>query len=55
MKKKTKKVLTKIFLIIATVALVGAVFVPPIYYIVNGIKNKKAQAAANITVEEEYK
>ena len=55
MKKKTKKVWTKVFLIIATIALVGAVFVPPIYYIVSGIKNKKASTTANIVIEQEYK
>ena len=55
MKKKTKKTWTKVFLIIATVALVGAVFVPPIYYKVSGIKNKKTSTTADIVIQQEYK
>lgn len=48
MKKKTKKIVTKIFLIIAIVALVAAVFVPPIYYIVNGIKSRNSGTNLNV-------
>lgn len=38
MKQKKKKLITKIFMVIALVALVGAAFVPPIYYIITAAK-----------------
>jgi len=53
MKKKTKKIITKIFLIIAILALAAAVFVPAIYYIVAGIKNKNNAGSLNVSAVEQ--